>query len=65
MTLPAEVRLHIARDVAASVALSTIARQFVAEGVPTARGGIWHAATVKAGAESVDLERELAGARQD
>jgi len=62
--MPAEIRARIAADHAAGVSLSAIARNLTAEGVPTARGGVWHAATVRKVLASIRLEEDLAEARR-
>ncbi len=58
--LPGDVRAHIAAEAAAGRSLRSIAAQLNAEGVPTARGGRWHASTVAHVVRSVALDRELA-----
>lgn len=44
--LPADVRARIAHEHAAGRSLRAIAQGLTADGIPTARGGQWHASTV-------------------
>jgi len=53
--LPAEVRSRIASERAAGRSLRQIAGGLTAEGIPTARGGRWEAATVAAVLKSPSL----------
>jgi len=46
--LPHQVRRRIADEHAAGHSLRTIARKLTKDGVPTARGGKWHASTIRA-----------------
>jgi len=59
---PESVRLRIASEHAAGGSLRTIAHRLTAEGVPTARGGRWHPATVRAVLGSLDLDAVAAAA---
>jgi DNA invertase Pin-like site-specific DNA recombinase len=61
--LPEAIRTRIADEVTDGRALRAIAQDLNAESVPTARGGIWHASTVRHVARSVALEAELATIR--
>lgn len=58
VSLPEEVRDRIVRDRAIGMTLSAIARNLTADEVPTARGGHWHPATVRAVLASVALDDE-------
>lgn len=58
--LAENVRDRIAAERAAGDSLRTIADRLNAEAVPTARGGRWHASTVKAVLGSLDLDAEAA-----
>jgi len=51
--LPEAVRTRIAEAVAGGQSLRNIAADLNAQGVPTARGGLWHASTVRHVAASV------------
>lgn len=51
-----DVRQRIAAERAAGDSLRTIADRLNAEAVPTARGGKWHASTVRAVLDSLDLD---------
>jgi DNA invertase Pin-like site-specific DNA recombinase len=57
--LPTEVRVRIVDAVAGGQSLRSLASQLNAEAVATARGGTWHASTVKHVVQSVEREREL------
>lgn len=46
--LPVEVRERIVREHEAGASLRAIANGLIADGIPTARGGVWAAATVRA-----------------
>lgn len=46
--LPGEVRQRIVREHEAGASLRMIAHGLIADGIPTARGGVWAAATVRA-----------------
>jgi DNA invertase Pin-like site-specific DNA recombinase len=67
VALPTEVRDRIVAERAAGRPFAAIAADLVADGVPTARGGRWAPATVRAVCVSVDHDRaalaaaELAG----
>ena len=56
VTLPAEIRARIASERADGRTLRAIAAGLVADGIPTARGGAWHAGTVRAVCASVALD---------
>ena len=58
--LPESVRVRIAEAVAAGQSLRSIANDLNAENVVTARGGIWHASTVRHVAASVARQVALA-----
>lgn len=58
-----DVRERIATERAAGDSLRTIADRLNAEVVPTARGGRWHASTVRAVLASLALDAEAAAAR--
>ena len=62
VTLPEAVRRRIADDHTAGQSLAGIARSLNAEAVPTARGGRWHASTVRAVLASLDLDAEAEAA---
>lgn len=62
--LPTEVRERIARESAEGRTLRAIAGDLNAEGVPTAKSGRWHSATVAHVVRSVALEKELAESAQ-
>ena len=53
-------RIYAARQ--AGMTLRAIAAELTAEGIPTARGGQWHAVTVSAVIRSVELDLEAAAA---
>ena len=57
---PEHVRARIAADRAAGLSLRRIAEALTAEGVPTTRGGRWHASTVAAVLASLDLDQAAA-----
>jgi DNA invertase Pin-like site-specific DNA recombinase len=57
--LPEPLRLEIATRVAQGERLSRIAESLNANRIATAKGGQWHASTVKHVANSVALDREL------
>lgn len=54
--LAGDVRARIAAERAAGDSLRTIAARLTAEGVPTARGGKWHASTIQAVLASLELD---------
>ncbi|WP_246398469.1 recombinase family protein [Mycobacterium vicinigordonae] len=56
-TLPREVVVRIVQAKAAGASLRAIAAELTAEGVPSARGGKWEAATIKRVLEGQDAER--------
>jgi DNA invertase Pin-like site-specific DNA recombinase len=58
--LPAALRRRIAGERAAGRSLQAIADALNVEGMPTARGGTWHASTVAHVVRSVALDAELA-----
>jgi DNA invertase Pin-like site-specific DNA recombinase len=60
--LPEPIRRRIAAERAAGDSLRTIGARLTAEGVPTARGGQWHPATVRAVVASVALDDHAAAA---
>jgi DNA invertase Pin-like site-specific DNA recombinase len=61
--LPDEVRRRIAADRDAGLSLRVIAEGLNTEAVPTARGGRWHASTVRAVLDSLSLDAEALAAR--
>lgn len=58
--LNSDLRSRIAAEHAAGDSLRTIADRLTAEGVPTARGGRWHASTVRAVLGSLGLDAAAA-----
>lgn len=58
VTLAQDVRERIAAERAAGESLARIAERLNNEGVPTARGGRWHASTIRAVHRSVRLDAE-------
>jgi len=56
--LPEAVRQRIAAEDLAGQSLRTIALGLTTDDVPTARGGKWHASTVRAVLKSIELQRE-------
>ncbi len=58
--LPREVRSRIATERGAGKSLNSIASILNDEGVPTAKGGRWHASTVAHVVRSVRIDQELA-----
>ena len=58
-----DVRLRIAREHAEGKSLNAIAVALNGEGVPTARGGKWHASTIRHVVHSVEVDNELAKIR--
>jgi DNA invertase Pin-like site-specific DNA recombinase len=58
--LPDDVRQRIFRERAEGRTLRAIAEDLTAEGVPTPRGGKWHAVTISSVVKSVLLDQELA-----
>jgi len=58
--LPDEIRQGIAREHAQGESFGAIATRLNEEEVPTARGGRWHASTVRHVVQSVALDEELA-----
>lgn len=61
--LPAAIRERIGTEHRAGDSLRTIASRLNVEAVPTARGGQWHASTVKAVLASLALDAQAAAAR--
>jgi DNA invertase Pin-like site-specific DNA recombinase len=57
--LPEAVRLRIADDRGAGRSLNRIAAALNDEGVPTAKGGVWHASTISHVLRSVEVDRTL------
>jgi len=55
--LPQHIRRRIADEHANGHSLRTIARGLTNDGVPTARGGKWHASTISAVLDSVEVSR--------
>jgi hypothetical protein len=55
--------LRIAREHAEGKSLNAIAVALNGEGVPTARGGKWHASTIRHVVHSVEVDNELAKIR--
>jgi len=51
--LPQHIRQRIANEYTSGASLRTIASGLTADGVSTARGGKWHASTIKAVLDSV------------
>lgn len=62
VTLEDATRARIASERAAGKSLRAIAEGLTADEVPTARGGKWHASTVKAVLTSIALDAESAAA---
>jgi DNA invertase Pin-like site-specific DNA recombinase len=62
--MASEVRDRIASEWAAGRNLTQIAEALAADGIPTARGGLWRARTVKSALASIALEAERAEARR-
>lgn len=60
VSLPESLRSRIVAERAAGDSLRLIAERLNSEGVSTARGGRWHASTVRHVCESVALDREAA-----
>jgi DNA invertase Pin-like site-specific DNA recombinase len=58
VTMSEDLRQRIAEAHRAGGTFSGIARQLNAEGVPTARGGRWHASTVVKVIQSLQLDAE-------
>lgn len=58
-----ETRRRVVSLRASGLTLQVVADRLNREHVPTARGGRWHASTVRAVCRSVALDRELAAAR--
>ncbi|SON63393.1 DNA-invertase hin [Mycobacterium simulans] len=56
-TLPREVVVRIVEARAGGASLGSIAAELTANGVPTAHGGRWHAATIKRVLEGQDAEQ--------
>ena len=61
--LPEAVRLRIAADRAAGRSLNAIAAALNHEGVPTAKGGVWHASTIRHVLQSIEVDADLAKVR--
>lgn len=61
--LPDDVRTRIEQDRAQGRSLRQIADGLTADGIPTARGGAWHASTVSKVLASVALDAETATIR--
>ena len=57
-----ETRHRIAANRDAGMSLRAIAEALNTEGVPTARGGLWHASTIRRVLDSLDLDAETAAA---
>ena len=62
--LPAAVRKRIAKERKAKRTLQGIADGLTADGIPTAKGGTWHASTVAHVLRSFNLETELEAKRR-
>lgn len=62
-TTPDEVRRRVVAEREAGRSLRAIADGLTADGVATARGGRWHASTVRAVLRSVELDEQAAQAR--
>ena len=60
--LSAQIRERIALEATQGRSLRAIAEDLNTQGVPTARGGTWHASTVRHVVRSVALDAELATA---
>lgn len=58
------VRERIVKERSAGSSFQVIADGLTADGIPTARGGLWHKATVKAVVRSVGLDVEAKTARR-
>jgi len=54
-----DVRARIEQDRAKGLSLRAIADGLTAEGIPTARGGAWHASTVRAVLGSLALDADI------
>lgn len=63
--LPDEVRYRIARERQEGRTLTAIADDLNEEGVPTARGGRWHASTVRHVVQSVEIDDRLVAEAPD
>src|ERR1019366_5357679 len=61
--LPGKVRFRIAHEHAEGKSLNAIAATLNMEGVPTAKGGRWHASTIRHVVHSVEVDNELAKIR--
>lgn len=59
-TLPDDVTARIVRERGEGRTLAAIAAGLIADGVPTARGGTWHASTVRAVLASAELDATAA-----
>lgn len=57
-----DVRRRIAVDHDAGISLRAIAQALNTESVPTARGGRWHASTIRRVLDSLDLDAETTAA---
>lgn len=57
--LPKAVRLRIAVDRAAGRSMNGIAAALNDEGVPTAKGGVWHASTIRHVLQSIEVDEAL------
>ncbi|WP_373071109.1 recombinase family protein [Gemmatimonas sp.] len=60
--MPAEVRARVAHLAGSGLSLRAVAAQLTPEGVPTTRGGAWHASTVRAVVRSLALDAEAVAA---
>lgn len=63
VVLPQSARERVAALRAEGLTLQAVADTLTAEGVPTARGGQWHRATVRHVLRSLDLDAEATAAR--
>ena len=61
--LPEAVRSRIAADRAAGKSLNAIAAALNDEGVPTAKGGVWYASTIRHVLRSIEVDEDLAKVR--
>lgn len=64
VVLDEEIRQRIACEFASGETLSGIARRLSSDGIPAARGGCWHASTVRAVLRSLELDRESVAVRE-
>lgn len=58
-----EIRSRINGEHAVGRSLNAIARTLNEEGVPTAKGGVWHPATIKHVLQSIEVDENLAKVR--